>query len=333
MSANVIVTGGAGYIGSHACKALSQHGFRPVTIDNLSTGRRDAVRWGPLEIGDILDPARLHEVFAQYCPAAVMHFAACALVGESMAEPARYWRNNLIGTINLLDACRTHGVGGFVLSSTCAVYGAAAPVLIVEDTLKAPVNPYGASKLSAEMALQDYSATYGLPAAILRYFNAAGADLEGEAGEHRIVETHLIPRALDAALGASPPFQIMGSDYPTPDGTAVRDYVHVSDLAEAHIAALRHLLDGGGTFVVNLGTGLGYSVREVLDSIERITGQRVPHEIAPRRPGDPPQLVADASRARYMLGVDFSLSQGLDQIIESAWRWRRGIMQPAGATS
>jgi len=332
MSGNVIVTGGAGYIGSHACKALRRHGFTPVTIDNLSSGRRDAVRWGPIEIADLLDPARLHEIFGQYHPVAVMHFAASALVGESMAEPARYWRNNLTGTINLLDTCRTHSAGAFVLSSTCAVYGAVASGLIVEDTLKAPVNPYGASKLSAEMATQDYSAAYGLPAAILRYFNAAGADPEGEAGEHRLVETHLIPRAIDASLSTGPPFQIMGSDYPTRDGTAVRDYVHVSDLAEAHITALRRLLDGGETFVVNLGTGFGHSVREVLDSIEKITGRQVPYKVAPRRPGDPAQLIADVSRARVVLGIDFSLSRGLDQIIESAWRWRREIMRQTGAT-
>lgn len=323
MSANVIVTGGAGYIGSHACKALSRHGFLPVTIDNLSAGRGDAVRWGPLEVGDLLDPARLQEVFHQYRPVAVMHFAACALVEESMAEPARYWRNNLIGTVNLLDVCRIHSVRAFILSSTCAVYGNASLALISEDAPKVPVNPYGSSKLAAEMALHGYCSAYGLCGAVLRYFNAAGADPEGELGEHRPVETHLIPRALDAALGTGPALQVMGTDYPTPDGTAVRDYIHVSDLADGHVAALQHLLNGGEACSLNLGTGRGHSVSEVLEAVQRITGLRVPCEIAPRRPGDPPQLIANASRARGMLRLAFPLSDGLDRIIASAWQWRR----------
>lgn len=322
MSRAVIVTGGAGYVGSHACKALARAGFTPVTFDNLSIGRPEAVRWGPLEIGDLLDAARLHETFTRHRPVAVMHFAALALVGESMVEPARYWRSNLTGTINVLDACRTHRVEAFVLSSTCAVYGIPKQIPIREDAPQAPVNPYGASKLAAERAVADYGAAYGLRAAALRYFNAGGADPEGEIGEARDVETHLIPLALDAVLGHRPPLRIMGDDYPTPDGTAVRDYVHVCDLAKAHVAALGHLLGGGESFVANLGTGRGYSVREVIAAIDRVTGRRVPRERAPRRPGDPPQLIADPARALELLGLDLPLSQTIEQIIETAWHWQ-----------
>ena len=331
MSGAVIVTGGAGYVGSHACKALARAGFTPVTFDNLSIGRREAVRSGPLEIGDLLDAARLHEFFTRHRPTAVMHFAALALVGESVAEPARYWRSNLAGTINVLDACRTHGVEVFVLSSTCAVYGIPKQIPIREDAPQAPVNPYGASKLAAERAVADYGAAYGLRAAALRYFNAAGADPEGEIGEVRDVETHLIPLALDAILGHRPPLRIMGDDYPTPDGTTVRDYVHVFDLARAHVAALHHLLGGGESFVANLGTGRGYSVREVITAIDRVAGRRVPRESAPRRPGDPPQLVADPAAAFDLLGLDLPLSQTIEQIIETAWHWhsRRAALSAA----
>jgi UDP-glucose-4-epimerase GalE len=322
VSGAVIVTGGAGYVGSHACKALARAGFTPVAFDNLSIGRREAVRWGPLEVGNLLDAAGLHEAFTYHRPAAVMHFAALGLVGESMIEPARYWRNNLTGTINVLDACRAHRVEAFVLSSTCAVYGVPKQVPIREDASQAPVNPYGASKLGAERAVADYCAAYGLRAAALRYFNVGGADPEGETGEARDVETHLIPLALDAILGHRPPPRIMGDDYPTPDGTAVRDYVHVFDLARAHVAALHHLLGGGESFVANLGTGRGYSVREVIT--------------APRRPGDPPQLIADPAGAFDLLGLDFPLSQTIEQIIETAWHWhsrRAALTRPRWASA
>lgn len=322
MTEGVLVSGGAGYVGSHACKALAAAGFRPVTLDNLSVGRREAVRWGPLEVGDILDARRVRKVVAAHKPVAVMHFAAVALVGESVAEPALYWRTNLTGTINLLDACRAVGVEAFILSSTCAVYGVPDVIPIREGTPEKPVNPYGASKLAAEWAAAHYCAAYGLRASSLRYFNAAGADPDGEIGEVRAQETHLIPLALDAVLGRGPTLKIMGSDYPTEDGTAVRDYVHVSDLADAHVSALRHLLAGGQSFVANLGTGVGHSVREVVEAVERVTGRKVPREVAGRRPGDPPKLVADPMFARRLLGIDFGLSESLDDIVETAWRWR-----------
>ncbi len=317
----VLVTGGAGYVGSHACKALARAGYVPITYDNLVTGNRWAVRWGALEEGDILDPARLGAVMQAHRPVAVMHFAAFALVGESMAEPARYYRNNVVGALNVLDAARDAGVSSFVFSSTCATYGIPETVPIPEDAPQKPVNPYGASKLMIERALADYDMAYGLRYASLRYFNAAGADPECELGEARVVETHLIPLMLDAILGVRPPLKIFGSDYPTPDGTAVRDYIHVCDLANAHVAALGRLLDGSRSLSLNLGTGRGYSVREVIACAERVTGRKVPVEMAPRRPGDPPALVADPGRSLDILGVAPSYSLSLDRIIETAWAW------------
>jgi UDP-glucose-4-epimerase GalE len=322
MSASVLVTGGAGYVGSHACKALAHAGFTPVVYDNLSTGNRCAVRWGPLELGDILDAARLHEVFCSYRPVAVLHFAASALVGESMQEPARYYRNNVTGAINVLDACRAHGIAAFVFSSSCAVYGIPAAIPISEAQPKAPINPYGASKLMVERVLADYDMAYDVRSAVLRYFNAAGADPENDLGEQRAVETHLVPLALDAALGTRPPLRIMGTDHATPDGTAIRDYIHVGDLAQAHVAALRRLLTGSESFAFDLGSGQGHSVRQVLSVIERVSRRAVPHEIAPRRPGDPPVLIADPHRARAELGLDFALSASFERIVETAWVWR-----------
>jgi UDP-arabinose 4-epimerase len=317
----VLVTGGAGYVGSHACKALTLAGFTPVTFDNFSTGNRWAVRFGPLEPGDILDLATVHSAFKRHRPIAVMHFAGAALVGESMREPALYWRQNLTGTLNLVEACRIHEVGAFVFSSTCAVYGTPERVPIDEEAPKAPINPYGASKLAAERLLADAAMAYGLRFAALRYFNAAGADPEGEIGEHRPVETHLIPLLLDAVLGLRPPLQVLGTDYPTPDGTAIRDYVHVADLAVAHVRALEHLLAGGGSLVCNLGTGEGHSVRQVIEAAERITGRPVPRVEAPRRPGDPPRLVADPGLARERFRLLPSNLAGLERILETAWAW------------
>jgi len=317
----VLVTGGAGYVGSHACKALTLAGFTPVTFDNFSTGNRWAVRFGPLEPGDILDLATLHLAFKRHRPIAVMHFAGAALVGESMREPALYWRQNLAGTLNLVEVCRIHDVGAFVFSSTCAVYGTPERVPIDEDTPKAPINPYGASKLAVERLLADAAMAYGLRFAALRYFNAAGADPEGEIGEHRPVETHLIPLLLDAILGLRPPLQVLGTDYPTPDGTAIRDYVHVADLALAHVRALEHLLTGGGSLVCNLGTGEGHSVRQVIEAAERITGRPVPRVEAPRRPGDPARLVADPGLARERFRLLPSNLAGLERILETAWAW------------
>jgi len=270
---NVIVTGGAGYVGSHACKALAAAGYTPVTFDNMSIGNRWAVKWGPLELGDILDCNRVNEVFAKYKPVATMHFAAFALVGESMAEPSIYYRNNVIGTLNLLDACRVQGVGAFVFSSTCATYGVPEILPINESTVQKPVNPYGASKLMVERILSDYQMAYNINYAALRYFNAAGADPECEIGESRVVETHLIPLVLKA-IRAQSSIKVFGDDYPTFDGTAVRDYIHVQDLADSHVLALQNISRKSKFLLCNLGTGVGYSVRQVIEMSESITGKR-----------------------------------------------------------
>jgi UDP-arabinose 4-epimerase len=326
----VLVTGGAGYIGSHACKALAAAGYRPVTYDNLSIGNRWAVRWGPLERGDILDTTRLHEVIKAYRPVGVLHFAALALVGESMQAPGLYYRTNVAGAVNLLDACRIHEVPAFVFSSTCAVYGTPERMPIAEDAPQRPINPYGASKLMVERVLDDYDMAYGLRHVALRYFNAAGADPDGEIGEARDVETHLVPLALDALLGRRPPLKVFGDDYPTPDGTAVRDYIHVSDLAEAHVRALGLLLAGGPSRKLNLGTGHGYSVRQVLDAAAAVAGRPVPHGLAPRRAGDPPELVADPRAAFALLGQDLTARSGLARIVETAWAWHAAGSRPAG---
>lgn len=253
MKPSVLVTGGAGYIGSHACKALARAGYLPVAYDNLCLGHAHSVKWGPLEVGDISDRARLDEVLALHRPVAAMHFAAFAAVGESVADPARYYANNVAGTIVLLDALRDAGVSHFVFSSTCAVYGTPSRMPIVENTPRGPVNPYGRSKLIVEQILEDYGRAYGLGWTALRYFNAAGADPEGEIGEEHEPETHLIPRALMAVQGRLPHLDVFGTDYPTPDGTCIRDYIHVSDLADAHVAAIQRLGGGGGSIALNLG--------------------------------------------------------------------------------
>jgi UDP-arabinose 4-epimerase len=317
----VLVTGGAGYIGSHTCKALAAAGYVPVTYDNLSEGNRWAVQWGPFERGDVLDAGRLHEVFKAHRPAGVLHFAALALVGESVREPSVYYRTNVAGTINLLDACRIHEVPAFVFSSTCAVYGMPDRTPIGEDTPTLPINPYGASKLMIERILDDYDRAYGLRHAALRYFNAAGADPDGDLGEARDVETHLIPLALDAILGRQPPLEIFGDDYPTRDGTAVRDYIHVSDLAEAHVRALGLLLEGGPSRRLNLGTGHGYSVRQVLDAARTVSGRAVPHKVGLRRAGDAPELVADARAAHALFGAGLTARSDLATMVETAWAW------------
>ena len=327
MKGAILVTGGAGYIGSHACKALAAAGYIPVTYDNLSIGNRRAVRWGPLEIGDIRDGARLAEVLRAHRPVGVMHFAALALVGESMTEPGLYYRLNVGGAQSVMDAARATGIEAFVFSSTCAIYGTPEVLPITEATPKVPINPYGASKLMAERILVDYAAAYGFRSAALRYFNAAGADPETETGEARAVETHLIPLAIDAALGRRPPLKVLGSDYPTPDGTAIRDYIHVSDLATAHVRALERLLDGAPSFACNLGTGTGRSIRQVLETIGRIGGRVVPHETAPRRPGDPPELVADTVLSRQLLGTGLTPNSDLDTIVATALDWHRSAMR------
>jgi UDP-arabinose 4-epimerase len=317
----VLVTGGAGYIGSHACKALAEAGHEPITYDNLSTGHDWAVRWGPLVVGDILDSARLTEAFARYRPEAVMHFAALAYVGESVRDPSSYHRTNVVGTLNLLDAARAAGVSRVVFSSSCATYGIPERVPIAIDTAQRPVNPYGWTKLTGERMLAEHCAAYGLGAVALRYFNAAGAEPEASIGEDHDPETHLIPLALDVAAGRRPYLEIYGDDYATPDGTCIRDYVHVCDLADAHVRALGACVPGMMR-AANLGVGRGYSVREVIESVSRVVGSPVPVRVAARREGDPPELVADATSARELLGWVPQWTD-LDGIVCSAWAWHR----------
>jgi UDP-arabinose 4-epimerase len=319
MSKTILVTGGAGYVGSHACKALAGAGWQPVVYDNLLRGHREAVRWGPLVEGDLHDRARLVAAMREHRVAAVMHFAAFAYVGESVSEPEIYYRNNVVGTLALLAAMREAEISAMVFSSTCAVYGNPPEMPIRETTPTSPVNPYGETKRAIERALHWYDA-YGLRSVALRYFNAAGADPDGEIGEEHDPETHLIPLAIRAALGHAGPLHIFGTDYPTRDGTAVRDYIHVADLAAAHVAALDYLKGGGDTAIVNLGTGSGHSVREVIAAVERIGGRAVPRFEAPRRPGDPPELVADAALAAEKLGWRARCSD-LDTIVRTATAW------------
>ena len=324
----VLVAGGAGYIGSHSCKALHAAGYQPVVFDNLSTGHDWAVRWGPLEIGDIGDPAALQDVIARHRPVAIVHFAADALVGESVTDPAKYYRNNTLGSFTLLEAARAAGIRNVVFSSTCASYGIPSVIPIAEDHPQSPINAYGSSKLAVEHMLAHYAPAYGLSSVSLRYFNAAGASPDGDLGEEHDPETHLIPLAIGAVLGTRPPLQIFGTDYDTPDGTAIRDYIHVCDLAEAHVAALRYLLAGGETTRLNLGTGKGLSVREIIALVSEVTGRPVPIQEGPRRAGDPPVLVADAARAASLLGWKPRLNTPRD-IVESACRWH-GERMPAG---
>ncbi len=316
----VLVTGGAGYIGSHVCKALAGAGFTPVTYDNLSRGHEWAVRWGPFEAGELSDRARLDEVVKNHRPVAAMHFAALTYVEESVAEPAVYYRNNVAGTLTLLEALRDSGVLAMVFSSSAAIYGVPETSPIPESHPWNPVNPYGASKLMIERMLRDFAGAYGLRSASLRYFNAAGAGAEAEIGEDHDPETHLIPLVLEAAMGLRPHIEIFGDDYDTPDGTCVRDYIHVSDLAEAHLLALKRLLDGGETLFLNLGIGDGYSVREVIEAAREVTGKEIPARTGARRPGDPPVLVADAARAKKTLGWA-PQRPALETQIEDAWRW------------
>jgi UDP-glucose-4-epimerase GalE len=316
----ILVTGGAGYIGSHTCKALRDQGYLPVTLDNLVYGHRWAVNWGPFIQGDLADPSTLRQVFNDYPIKGVIHFAAYAYVGESMTHPEKYFRNNVINTLNLLEAMREAGVRQIVFSSTCATYGIPTEVPIPEHHAQHPINPYGESKLFVEKALHWLDAAHGLRYAALRYFNAAGADPDGEIGEDHEPETHLIPLAIEAALGKREQLHIFGTDYPTPDGTAIRDYIHVTDLAAAHVKALDHLLAGGSSLQLNLGTGCGHSVRQVVDMVERVGKRPVPVRESPRRPGDPPSLVAAPSQANALLGW-WPRYSDLRQIIETAWRW------------
>ena len=318
----ILVTGGAGYVGAHACKALASRGYRPIVYDNLVYGHEAAVKWGPLEVGDIADRARLDAVIAEHQPQAVMHFAAFTYVGESVADPGKYYRNNVAGTLSLLEAIRDHRIGKLVFSSTAATYGTPDAVPIPETAVKAPINPYGQSKWTAEQMIADFTAAHGLRSASLRYFNAAGADPDGEIGECHDPESHLIPLAMQAVTGDGPPLTLFGDDYPTPDGTCIRDYIHVADLADAHVRALEQLDHRDGAEAFNLGTGQGASVRQVLDAVERVAGKPVPHSIGPRRAGDPAELVSDPAKAMRELGWTPAMSD-LDTIVATAWGWHR----------
>jgi UDP-glucose 4-epimerase len=319
---HILVTGGAGYIGSHACKALARAGFVPVVYDNLSTGWADSVRFGPLVQGDLMDRAALDGAFARYQPVAVMHFAALSLVGESMRDPAKYWRTNVNGSLNLIEASVAAGVKSFVFSSTCATYGDQDGVTLEEDTPQRPINAYGGSKLAIELMLRDFEKSHGLNSVIFRYFNVAGADPDGEVGEQHQPETHLIPLMLDAIDGKRPALTVFGEDYPTPDGTCVRDYVHVCDLVDAHVLGLRWLQAGKGSRVFCLGSGQGFSVREVIEASRAVTNRDVPIVQGTRRAGDATSLVCGSTRAVRELGWTPSRSS-LTQMITDALRWSR----------
>ena len=320
--ANVLVTGGAGYIGSHACKALEAAGYTPVTYDNFETGWRDAVKFGPWVEGDLTDRAALDAVFKEYAPVAVMHFAALSQVGESMQDPGRYWRNNVLGSLTLIEAAVAAGCLDFVFSSTCATYGDQDNVVLDENSAQHPINAYGASKRAIEDILRDFEAAYGLRHVIFRYFNVAGADPEGEVGEFHQPETHLIPLMLDAIAGKRDALTVFGTDYDTPDGTCIRDYVHVCDLVDAHVLGLRWLRDGKGSRVFNLGTGDGFSVREVIDHSRAVTNKSVPFVEGDRRAGDCTKLVSGSTRAEAELGWNPTRST-LETMIRDAWRWHQ----------
>lgn len=320
MAGKLLVTGGAGYVGSHCCRAFAEAGWDVTVFDNLSTGWRDLVKWGPLIVGDLQDPADLNAAFEKVKPDAVAHFAGSALVAESVREPSIYYRNNTLATLNLLEAMRRHGAGYLIFSSTCAIFGQAQADTIREDHPKNPINPYGMSKLMVEQILRDFDAAHGIRSIPLRYFNAAGADRDAKTGERHACETHVIPLAMKGAYDAGYEFTILGSDFDTPDGTAIRDYIHVEDLAEAHLRALTALENGAASAAYNLGTGRGTSVAEVVSAIERATNRKIPRRYGPRRPGDPAKLIALPDKARQELGWTATRSD-VDNIIRSALRW------------
>lgn len=320
--ATILVAGGAGYVGSHACKALAQAGHVPVTFDNLVTGHEGAVGYGPFVQGDLLDPAAVEAVFADHRPDAVMHFAAFSDVGPSVTDPGRYWQNNVAGSLALAQAMQRHGVGVIVFSSTCATYGVASGANLTEDDPQAPVNPYGRTKLAVEQMLGDFGVAHGMRSVIFRYFNAAGADPDRQIGEDHRPETHLIPLVLDAASGRRAEITVFGTDYDTPDGTCIRDYIHVTDLADAHVRGLEYLLAGGESLALNLGSGTGHSVRAVIETAGQVTGLKVPVLDGPRRAGDPPRLVSGSARAAEMLGWQPKRSD-LATLIGDAWAWHQ----------
>ncbi len=312
----ILVVGGAGYIGSHTARALKRKGHEVIIYDNLSTGYPVLAEGFELVVGDISDSRKLEPILKRVD--AVMHFAAHAYVGESVENPRKYFQNNLLGSLSLLNAVMDSPVRKFIFSSTCAVYGVPVKVPMAEDNPRLPVNPYGSSKLAFEFALEAYAKAYDLRFVAFRYFNAAGADENGKIGEMHDPETHLIPAIFEAIKGKRPALQIFGDDYPTPDGTCIRDYIHVSDLAEAHVLGLDYL-DNGNSTALNLGTGHGYSVREVISTIEKVVGRKVPNRLAPRRPGDPPSLVADPSRAERLM--NWKANRSLEDIVSTAWKW------------
>ena len=316
----VLVTGGGGYIGSHTCKALAQAGYLPITLDNLVYGHKWAIKWGPFIKGNILDRKVLDEIFEKYYPLAVLHFAAYALVEESVKKPGKYYHNNVTGTISLLEAVHDHGCKNFVFSSTAATYGKPKIIPVPVNHPQAPINPYGWSKLMMERILKDFDHAYGIKHASLRYFNAAGADPDGETGEMHDPETHLIPLVIKAAFGLRPYIEIYGTDYPTPDKTAIRDYIHVTDLAEAHVKTLELLMDGSDSFALNLGTGQGHSVKEIIEAVEKVSGKPVPKKEVGRRSGDPPVLVADGTDAYQLLNWKPKFTD-INSIAETAFRW------------
>ena len=327
----ILVVGGAGYIGSHCCLALAEAGFEPVVFDNLSTGRGGFVQWGPLVEGDVRDAAALKRVFGEFRPAAVIHFAALSLVGESTRDPGRYYDVNVGGTLRLLEAMRAASVNRLVFSSTCAVYGEPPKVPIDESTPHAPVSPYGNSKRCCEDMIADFDRAHGIRSVRLRYFNAAGADRGAVIGEWHDPETHLIPLVIDAALGRRADIQVFGTDYPTPDGTAVRDYIHVTDLAAAHVAALRYLLADGASVALNVGTGQGASVAQVIETVQSVSGRRVPTRAVGRRAGDPAVLTADPRQAEALLG--WRAERDLRTIVEDAWRWHSKLNAGSDVTA
>lgn len=316
----VLVTGGAGYIGSQTAKALAQAGHEPIVFDNFSSGHRWAAKWGPVVEGDLENTGLVSKTLHDTRAEAVIHFSASIAVGESVANPRKYFWNNIVNALRLLDAMLAADVKPIVFSSSAAVYGDPETNPIPEDHPNRPVNPYGETKLLIERALKWYGAAYGFKWAAVRYFNAAGADPDGELGEDHDPETHLIPLIIHAVLGRREKVDVFGTDYPTPDGTAIRDYIHVADLAEAHIRALRYLMEGGESVALNLGTGQGHSVRQVISTVERVSGKRVPAHDAPRRAGDPPVLVADSQKAVKVLGWKPHVSD-LDTIVQTAWKW------------
>ncbi len=318
----ILVFGGAGYIGSHTCKRLAEAGHEPVTFDNLCEGHRDFVRWGPLIEADITEDAAVRDAIARHRPDAIIHFAARSIVPDSLADPGGYYSTNVAGSLNILEAARDCGGVPIVFSSSCAVYGAHVRLPIREDSPRAPASPYGRTKQIVEDMLADFSAAHGLRSVALRYFNACGADPAGEIGERHRNETHLIPRAILAAMGRLDDFRVYGDDYDTPDGSAIRDFIHVNDLAEAHLRACDYLLAGGASDALNIGSGQGYSVFEIIRAVEAAGAGRVPLETAPRRAGDPPELVADTTRAREILGFTPRHSD-LGTIIETALAWHR----------